>query len=988
VNRKGFVIPVAFIALVLFAILGMSVMITGSSDYSQTSKIYYGTKATAVAVSIHEELQCVLYKVFSAPIPLKNPVLGDFAEKAVEIRKKLLSEVKEKVKASPNEPVTILDLTITVAGSGSGSSVNGTDWIPNSAQVANATGVQIHLAEVKFYGFRRPNLTGEKTWQNDKQYYRCPYGILDYNPDGREQNKDNINPLDGTVDEIPDPGTGEDGNNPKKEVKAIKDYIGYYVIRIITSCSRPGGSPVKREHVYNHDVKLVNIAPLAREFAVFSYTSTDPTVRTIPAEYGQEDLNKGGGLKIYPNRWGRIYLRGPYLMETEGWASGTGGFFPWNHVDEKEVKDINPIEDGLVRPTVANTYPLYKKISDDPKKNIRTDWWGWAFLPSQRAPTLIDSIGYDEPARPLTGESGSNKIMDMVNKLTHHREALTKIKSMIWDDALASADAAPAIRLTSVNDMFVEESRWLCSSKNADIHNRAFSFIGDPVDGAYTVQSAQNNANTPDPPKADEYRFSMYRGLYGQWVHPDVDTSQSTAEIEDSEEGETNGENNGAVAVSDSKAPVFNVLRPFWTSTKDWGNLKDDEPETDDPKLYAIHAEGMILGKFGAASFKKKENFWSYGYETKALDGKTTKNYVFPYALRWESAHKQGTFAFLLRGMGSALLMVGGGLIGGGLIGPTVSNFFGRAYTLGAEKYFDKKQEGENFAFDLNKANEIDSYFPPGYRTLDRLATRRYRRLENLIPEERNKIPIKLDGILWCDDLNTERGFKYFGRGMIISPGMNLDAGAEEKPVIKCPILPQMSLTEGDTDKMVVDLKSLWNDDPNAKTEDGTEIEVNPNFLTIATTRQDLHNNFKANRSVIFKTDEEQPNSGYVAASLFCEHGISAKPNNNIHVVGNYVCGLVNKQQIPGDGDDPTDQSNIYISYDQRFYPERWQLEDDSTPEDIKYTEGDQGQREELDEESSVKEIPSPSSQFESYGFYSFNLSRKLCGVRFGLSHK
>jgi hypothetical protein len=645
-----------------------------------------------------------------------------------------------------------------------------------------------------------------------------------------------------------------------------------------------------------------------------------------------------------------------------------------------EIPDVNPSDDGIFRPTVANTYPRYMTYNSDPAKNKRTQWWGWAFLPSQRAPTLQDLVSDNTPARPLIKKDSMwfGEFRDRLAMITRHRELIRLVASFTWDEELASEDPAPNIKLTSVTDLYQEESRWLCASKDADKYNRAFTFVGDPVDGAHTADATAVDIATPDTVDPDEYRFSMYRGIYGEWVHPDIDTSGSTAEISDAEEG-PNG--SGVVDVKNATAPVFKAIRPFWTKTMDWADLKEDEPDDQDPKLYAIHPEGMVLGKFSTASFKRKEEYYGLksSWATTPVDKAKTLNCVFPYALRWESAHKQGLFKFFLRSFAAAISMF---LPGNFALG-SVAGFFGRAIVLGGEKYLGMSQDGENFTIDKQGALQLKSYFPPGYRPLNRLAVRRYRRLESLIPEERNTVPLKLDGVLWCDDLNTERGFKYFGRGMVVSSGLNPQAGAEDKQTLKCPILPQLTLTEGDVDGTQLDLKTLWNDDPDAKAGDGTVIEVNPHYLTIAMTRPDSNNDYKGNRALVFKTDEDQPKSGYVAASIVAEHGITAKASNNIHIVGNYVCRLVNKQKIPGDGDNPTDQSNIYVSYDQRFYPERWKVEDDGS-----FAEASGGGREELEGESEIKAVPSVSPQFNSSKFYSFNFSRKLCGVRFGLSRQ
>ena len=64
-------------------------------------------------------------------------------------------------------------------------------------------------------------------------------------------------------------------------------------------------------------------------------------------------------------------------------------------------------------------------------------------------------------------------------------------------------------------------------------------------------------------------------------------------------------------------------------------------------------------------------------------------------------------------------------------------------------------------------------YFPPWYRNYERLVFKRYDKLTDLprVAEPDPAKPLHLDGVLWADDLSTESGFCYDGRGMIFSAG-------------------------------------------------------------------------------------------------------------------------------------------------------------------------------------------------------------------------
>ncbi len=94
-RSAGFVIPIAVFVLVFFAILGITMMFSGTADYSHSARVYYGTKADLVARAVHEEALMVLFEAFSRPLTLKGE--GGMWGDVFRQRQELLAQVRSSV---------------------------------------------------------------------------------------------------------------------------------------------------------------------------------------------------------------------------------------------------------------------------------------------------------------------------------------------------------------------------------------------------------------------------------------------------------------------------------------------------------------------------------------------------------------------------------------------------------------------------------------------------------------------------------------------------------------------------------------------------------------------------------------------------------------------------------------------------------------------------------------------------------------------------
>ncbi len=385
---RGQIIPMILIVMVIMAILGLAVLFTGTSDYAQSALVVYGLKAEQLSLAALDEAQAALYEMYNAPV---QPLPAH--------RKKLLDTIRAKVGSSDATPLPEIDLLAD-------------GKVARSAALATAGGGKLEAVTVQFYGFRRLKYqpvkgSGDDLFRIENVYYHDPTRNFD-----------------------------------KAGLQTPEDFVGFYSIK-----ARASYGKLSRELTVTHDVKLVDVSPPAREFALFSfYSANTESPGGPPATYSLQDLNKGGGFKVFANGASRIFVRGPFLVEPEDVPNGAGGRTP---------------------PT-CSSYP------PEEGRQQREHWWGWAAVPAIRD-AMLDRAGWSAfslavgPKRPEKETDERFVVLTMASSLIG---SLPNAIPFFNDDA----------------GWYILESRqqpqWYAGVRAVDPKNQSFSLVGDPQDAA------------------------------------------------------------------------------------------------------------------------------------------------------------------------------------------------------------------------------------------------------------------------------------------------------------------------------------------------------------------------------------------------------------------------------------------------------------------------------------------------------------------------
>lgn len=309
-QRSGVFTPVVIMVLTVFAILGVTYSFTGASSYGQSAQTILTVKAGLLAQAALEEAQMVVYDRVNRPPK-------EAAQLRPEWKNELLTKVEEEVKAkeSGTGPIRFAGADdkgwINLLQSGMVEKVK--TLAPDLSGDAEIT-----ECKVKFYGFRRIPYNEKGDIYKKESFYRNE--LLD---------KD-------VPDFIPN------------------DFIGYYTIRA-TAKSRGQ----TKSFAVTHDIKIVNCAPIAHEFGLFQ-------MQDVPDAHKETDLIGGGAWRLYPRGFARIYMKGPYTTESEGFPDGNGGYGPADPNDPKQV--------------VSNNFLKFTNNNGDVEK-----WEGWHLIPNPRA---------------------------------------------------------------------------------------------------------------------------------------------------------------------------------------------------------------------------------------------------------------------------------------------------------------------------------------------------------------------------------------------------------------------------------------------------------------------------------------------------------------------------------------------------------------------------------------------------------------------------
>ncbi len=371
-DREGTFIALSLIVLVVFAALGVVMMFSGSSEYSMSVRSAYRIKAEAHMHAAFEEALRVVYDNVNAPDLDYSDGVDEPAWK-----KELIEAVRNAVDGGETGVVLEKDLLAS-------------NLIPNTMALVSEDGGSIDECKVEFRGFRKlyytPNGFFAEPDKQKKVYYTDPNGVFDKDP------------------------------------KYPCDYVGYFVIKIRSSYGT-GVNRVVRDLTTTHDIKIVNVSPLAREFVFYAmYPSPDTA-------YAERALNTGGALKIFPRTRGRVFVLGPYIVDSEGIPDGTGG---------------------------------YKAPKNECMSYWSRNWAKWSLIPlpragvMSRAGILFASVAFP-PARP------NNK------------------SGIIILPTILGLKYGQILRMDPGFFLAQSKTEWYCSSIDRFPGNSGFCLIGDPT---------------------------------------------------------------------------------------------------------------------------------------------------------------------------------------------------------------------------------------------------------------------------------------------------------------------------------------------------------------------------------------------------------------------------------------------------------------------------------------------------------------------------
>jgi hypothetical protein len=287
-KRRGVFIVLVLVILAVFAIMGVVIYSTGSTEYSHTMLVAYKLKTDNLAQAVIEEALCVLYDKVNRPVDLDMSDDADGGRAEPPWKAELLEKIVEAAGDSnaSTEIGVLLSFDLVELG-----------LLPTTTLLLQEQSCTIEECVIDFEGFR-------KIWSNKEGFFVKNRGVVFY--------KDPTGNLDAEDYEYPYPN----------------DYQGYAVIKVKVSY---GDGPVKMSrHLSSiHDIKVVNQTPLARRFALCQwYPNPDQNSQT-------DDLANGGGIKIFPNDTARLFVRGPYVNDTYGKPNGNsnGGDLPADTVN-------------------------------------------------------------------------------------------------------------------------------------------------------------------------------------------------------------------------------------------------------------------------------------------------------------------------------------------------------------------------------------------------------------------------------------------------------------------------------------------------------------------------------------------------------------------------------------------------------------------------------------------------------------------------------
>jgi hypothetical protein len=301
--RHGAIIPVVILALIVMAILGTWLMWQSTSNYSQMTRVAWSLRCREVLAAAMEEARAAAYDRLNRTMALR-PAPGEPArEPNLVWHAELLTALRRAGATIPRGVLVSHDLKRE-------------GLLPRTTAIASANSSEITSASAELLGFKRLSVDDNGLFEDGRIYYR-------------------------DTDRKLDPAGADAKFTPPME------WVGTLRLRVTV---RSGTHTRTLANVL--DVKVVDINASAREFVLFSYLSSARGTEHGPTsdEYLRWDLRRGGAMHLHGLSTGRIFVRGPFLVDTVGFTNGTGGPVPEN-------------------PTTSNW---------------NTEWWGWGLVPATR----------------------------------------------------------------------------------------------------------------------------------------------------------------------------------------------------------------------------------------------------------------------------------------------------------------------------------------------------------------------------------------------------------------------------------------------------------------------------------------------------------------------------------------------------------------------------------------------------------------------------
>jgi hypothetical protein len=319
--QKGVAIPLVLGILTLLIILIIVLSRASSTTYAQTALVHHNLHARYLALSAIEQATALVHDRLSDPLAVNTWKIR-LLEK-VFAGQEFLVDITDEVNTVDLFHGQNVKDPLNPSGFQGGRRV----FDVNPSRREARSRMEILEVSVRFHHFKpiRFDTQNPSIYHDPRRYYRDPLGS-----------------------QPPLPPRG--------------DFFGFCTISV-----RARFGQVERGLQITRDIKIANVEPIARNYALFAFGVPDPSS-------AKKDLNSPGNLAINARGVGRIRIMGPYYVDVEGYPDGTG---------------TQPV--GL-------SYP-------------RNSWDSYGFIPSPRGITtngFLFSSGKIERPRNTSGNSGTS----------------------------------------------------------------------------------------------------------------------------------------------------------------------------------------------------------------------------------------------------------------------------------------------------------------------------------------------------------------------------------------------------------------------------------------------------------------------------------------------------------------------------------------------------------------------------------------------------